>query len=251
MKRAVLTMLVVAGVVAMAYDAVAQQEVTSVNVVGFRKIDLAPSNGFTQVGMQFDAFDPTLQGVLSTQLIASTKVGGADQVYIWDTASSTYKRYAMKPDNLFYDANDFGGAPTNPPLHSGEGFWIRSAPTAPTSRQIVIAGEAVPDPAITNAIVTGFQMKAFPFSCEVNLQDLDFANDGATSSSKSGGADQIYVWENGAYSIYALKTSTMQWHDISDFGGPAPSKVIPLGQGFWYVAKAPFAWSETNRYSIK
>ena len=251
MKRVGMMLVVLIGLVAMTHEALAQQEVTSVNVVGFKRIDMAGPDGFTQVGMQFDAFDPTLSGVLSTQLISAAKVGNADQVFIWNTSKTMYDIYAMKSDNLFHDANNFGGPATNPPLRSGEGFWIRSAPAAPATRSIVLAGEAVPDDAVTNNIVPGFQMKAFPFSCDVSIQDLDFKNDGATAAAKVGNADKIYLWQSGAYAIFGLKNTDLMWHDANNFGGTAAVTNIQLGQGFWYEAKGTFAWSETNRYSIR
>ena len=108
-------------------------------------------------------------------------------------------------------------------------------------------GEAVDVATQAVEIVTGFQLVGYPFSADIDLQDMDFANDGATANNKVGGGARVYIWDGDGYGIYQLKTDLM-WYATTNFGGGPVDVTVPLGQGFWYEAKTSFTWTETNRY---
>lgn len=255
MKQICLTILAMCVIAAIVIAAT--NEVTSVNVVGYYKLTLLPTNAL-QAAVQFDAFDPTLIGVLGTnQLRSTSKAAECDKVSIWNPSTVAYEIFARNPsDNQFHWATNFSGAATNPGIVAGEAFYI-SSPLAGVyaagSNTIVLMGEVVDVVTQAIQIVPGYQMLAYGFSSDVNLQDLDFANDGALAHSKAANADQIRIWDpnTSSFLILALSSSDMKWHWATNFSGAAPTNInVDLGRGFWYWSQTniTWTWSETNRY---
>lgn len=253
MKRFISTALMV-GFLATA--AVAADTVYSVNVAGFSRVSVPPSNGLVLAGMSLRPFDATFLGVFGTnQLRSAALYNSADRIKLWDTASQTYLTYAQKPDGTFHPATNLTewltGPAVNPVLTNGMAFWIQSPGSSTTTNVLTFMGEAVDSPALTANIVTGLQMRAYPFSSAINIQNTHFAQDGATSNALYNNADWIQVWEGRAYVRYALKNDG-KWHKATNLTewltGPAASNAFDVSQGFWYTAKKAFVWSETNCY---
>jgi len=227
--------------------------VHSVNIVGY-DVEMVPgSNNFNLVAVQFESFDPTLLGVFGTnQLDAGGFPQQADLVYMLN-AGGTYSIYGLKAGTgQFYDTDKWfpPNGPTNPPLHSGSAVWLQSKTGTGPSKTVTLAGEAIPDTVVTNDITTGFQLMAYPFSCERALNDTQLDELG-TAAAWPNTADFIYVWNGVGYNTYGLKTGTPnQWYDVNEwFTGAPTTDVIPLGCGFWYEAKTVgFTWVEPNPY---
>jgi hypothetical protein len=247
------------GILVMVSSAV---EVTSVNVVGYKKVVIPPGQKFNMVGMNFDAFDATLLGVFGTNQLnqgTATAFKKADKVYIWDTAlgdSGGFRVYAQKDDRQFYDVGAWGGSPTNPPLTAGTGMFLQSGFAASETNEIVLMGEAVDVEEQQMDVVEGFQVMAYPFSSDINIQDTDFANDGARKGTATAfkKADKLYEWDlnlgtEGGFNVYGLKDDD-QWYDVGAWGGAPVDVDIKVGAGFYYESfnTNGFVWSETNQY---
>jgi len=241
MKRVGLLALVV-GLIAVVGIA---QEVTSVNVVGFNKVQVPPAGGFVQVAIQFDAFDPTLEGIFGGQLTMNNKAGNADNVYIWNPAATNYNHYWMKADGKFYNFNT--GLAENPAVAAGEGLWIQSPGGAAGAKDVALMGEVVDVVTQSVDIVRGFQMLGYGFSSEIALPDLDFAADGATKNNKAGNADNIYVWTGAGYAHFFLKADGL-WYNFDTGLAATAADVLGMGQGFWYDARNSFKWTEASKY---
>lgn len=229
-------------------------EVSSVNVVGYKKVTL-PAGGFMMVAMNFDAFDQTLYGVLGTnQLIPGGGLGSgsADKVYIWN-GTDGYDIYALKnTDWQYHHTSDWGGDPTNPAIEAGSAFWIKSADVSP--KDITFMGEVVIASTNTVVIPEGWSMLGYGFSSGIALQDTSFAQTNIVKGGGlgSGSADKLYVWNgSNGYLIYAVKNTDDKWYSTSDWGGDPVSNVIEMGQGFWFMrqgAAGDLVWVETNKY---
>ena len=236
----------------MATLAMAQtNEVTSVNVVGYYKMTIAPSGTYSLMALNLDAIDPTNQniyGIFGTQLRASFSPSACDRILKFNTGSQTYSTYARKSsDGLYHDTANFSGAATNPALLSGQGFWIQSPSTATTNYDVVIMGEVVSVLTQSVNFASGYQLSGYMFSTDVGINNTKLTN--GVASFSPGGADQILLFNGSGYTSFALKSSDRMWHLTSNFSGSAATNIIPMGQGFWYLARTNLTWTETNSYA--
>lgn len=233
------------------------QTVASANVMGYSKVSLKPGIR-NLVACNFIAgTSNTLRSVLGTnQLSQSATLGNCDIVTLFDPQSQSYQAYAQWTDGNFYKANsqtEFNGSPiVNPEVPIGTGFWINRASAASSTNIILISGDVVSQTATSNSIGSGLQIVAYPYSSDIELNDLDFPSDGATGSASFSDCDKISVFENGAYQSYGLYTDG-NWYKANDAvewqTAPLASNAIVLSQSFWYYAQSSFTWDETNRYS--
>ena len=116
---------------------------------------------------------------------------------------------------------------------------------------LVVSGNVVSSQAITNQIVAGLQMLAYPFSTSVDLNETQL-KDNATGAFIYGSADRVIVWDVASqnYATYALYDDggTREWRNKLTFYVSAGSIDMNLGAGFWYDAQNGFSWAETNKY---
>lgn len=255
MKRIGLSFL---AVVLIAVAAYAATNVTSVNVVGYTKIQ-SPGSKLVLKAMSFDAFDQTLLGVFGTnQLNKATPRGGygaADQIYIWDPSVPKYNIYAQDTDGMFYDVENWEAKDpvTNEIITAGTAFWILGGGTGGTTNEITMMGEVVDVQTQNVDLVEGLNLISYPFSTGIKIPDTDLVDDGAKLATARGGygaADQLYVWTGTEYDIYAPDTNGV-WRDIEDWTGEPVSNILEIGNGFWYfrqTGEGTLTWSETNLY---
>jgi len=247
MKRVWMAVSVLGLVAAMGFAAT--NEVTSVNIVGYNTAVKPAGGQFNLIGIQFDAFDPTLLGVLGTnQLTAGLLPQLADRVYVYDASKPGYNTYAMRTGaNGFRDTTNWHGTNVNPKIEAGTAMWILAKAGAMTNL-LTIAGEAVDVGTQSVDIVSGFQLLAYPFSCEIDLNDTDLPAQG-TKGLLPQLSDRVYVWNGAGYTTYGLHNvgefrSTTAWSTPATPG----SALVPLGTAMWYEARKGFNWQESNKY---
>ena len=257
------------------YYRIAGRAGPSKQVWGFAKVDKPGNAKLAMVGIPFATASQTLDSLMDPLQFSGHHIspGSADQLMVWEPATQSYRNLAL------FDVRTFGaqyayltgwkaytnfnsGAPyVNPVLPPGSAVWIRGS-TA-DDRQVAITGEAIWAAAATNAIATGLQLVANPFSETVGLGDLQLHAHGTGHYLLPGAADQIMVWNAGSQSYlnlalydvvsyfgtnYAYLTG---WQAYTNFGSGAPyvSPALPPGQGFWYKAVSNgFDWVEANKY---
>lgn len=255
MKRVCLTLLALACVVSVAMAV----EVTSENVAGAIQVHV-PAGGIDIAGINLDAIDAAdanLKGVFGGQLKAAWDIsGGGDRIQVWDTGSSSYKTYQIRPDTgEFYSADTLTefliGSPVNPAIVPGDAFWIIANNTDDVD--VSLLGQAVSDSEASVQVVSGLQFLSYPLSSEINIQDLDFENDGATASADRNSADWIQFWNGTDYVTYGLKDDNDWWPAGTTTEwiiGPKADVDVNLGSGFWYISRAgsPWPWTEPNQY---
>ena len=242
MKKIILSVAVVTTLVT---TLIAATNVVNVNVVGYNKQDISGSS-FSLIA---PAFDPvgggswTLAELFSTnKLQASNLQGSADKVYLWDTANAKWDQYFQKLNGNFYNVLSTS-TPTNPVVDVGEGFFVQSVVS--TQRVMTMLGEVVPVATQSVDIVVGFQALGYPFSSDVMLGDMAFTNSG-TKSNLQGGADKVYIYENGQYVQVFMKLNNL-WYRTDNTSVPT-NVTIKIGQGFWYQAKNPYTNEEPSPY---
>ena len=258
-KLLIATMVVLVAAVAVA------QEVTSVNVVGFTKVNVAPGGAFNLVSLPFDAIDPAdanLIGVFGTDSLTQVAPASfppvyADQVWIYDSSALEWSTYYQETDGQFYDSDNWPvGSPTNPPVMPGEGVLIQSSVGAVSTNVVPLMGEVVTVMTQKVDVVSGFQVLGYPFSSGTDIQDTSFADTGNRLASPFLPpvlADIIWILDDaGVYHNYYLNSDGF-WYNVDDWTGvggetPVSGVNLDLGQGFWYQATGGFEWSETNKY---
>lgn len=225
----------------------ASNEVYSVNVVGFQKLD-ARSNGFMMVNVPFDAASNTLDGIIGTQLVGHKSSLYADNIMIWDPVTQSYSTYFKKTDNLWYDSAN-GLRATNVYITSDMGMWVRNRQA--TNQQVTLVGDVVDDSVITNVLLEGYNLVSYPFSSEININDSCLTNGYGHKSSLY--ADNIMLWDDAAqaYNTYFLKTDK-KWYDASN-GILTTNTTIGQGKGFWFRRRGAgdLNWVEQKPYNLE
>lgn len=239
-------LLVVIVVASVAVSSFAQTgEVYSLNVVGFQKLT-ASSGGTTMVSTPFDRTPNTLDNVIGNQLYGHKSSLYADNIYIYDAASQTYKNYTLKTDGKWYD---FAGvAATNTAITSSIGFWIKNTRKL-SNETVVVSGDVVDVAIMTNVILPGVNMVSYPFSTEVEINRSALTNGYGHKSSLY--ADNVFIWDSASqsYQNYTLKTDK-KWYDFS--GNLATNVKVGAGRGFWYRNRSGsnFSWVEMRPYTL-
>jgi len=239
--------LALTGLLAAATSYAATNEVYSVNVVGFQKLNVR-SNGLTMVNVPFDAASNTLDGIFGAQLSGGKSELSADGVQIW--VNGAYKRYILKnTDMLWYDV-DTGLRATGVYIYPEMGMWVRNRTT--TTRVVTVVGDVVTDPVVTNILSVGLNLVSYPFSAEIDINNTTLTNGRAGKSELS--ADTIQIWNSASqsYARYMLKNTDRQWYNV-DTGLKASGVKVGQGQGFWYknTTNVVFNWVEPRPYVLE
>lgn len=233
--------------------AVAHAQNTTMGVVGVTRVQ-KPASGLNLVGNNFGDSSSTLNEITPvSQFNGSFLIGNADKIYVWDVSITNYVVYAVYESGAtkeWRNANSFYGAAVDPVIPVGSAFWLESSGSA-VNDNLFVSGDVVVSQFVTNQVVLGLQLLAYPFSSDISLNDSSL-KENATGSFLIGNTDKIYTWDlsNTNYAVYALYESgpTKEWRDANSFYSPAGAADVWLGQGFWYEAKSDFTWVESNKY---
>ncbi|MFH0908839.1 MAG: hypothetical protein V1929_08760 [bacterium] len=120
---------------------------------GFIRFDLSPKSQ-TLVSMPFDLFNPSLQGILSGQLMPD------DRVLTWDASRQVYVGAVKTVDGWVDEA-----APMNPSgitLSSDDAFWIEN--NQPTGQIVYLFGRAVFEGQISVNFQPLLNVYGYPYS---------------------------------------------------------------------------------------
>jgi hypothetical protein len=248
MKKA----LLIAAAALISASAIAQ--VTSANIVGYKKVEIEAGGGFKMLTCNFEAGETnTLLSVFGTDMLTqNANLLNCDRVFLYDSGSQSYQAWAQYTDGVFYKANDDtewnAGISGNPEIPVGSGFFISPGNTSNT---LVFAGEVVMAPTNPVAIVPGFQILGFPYSADESIQDTTFFADGAATDANLLNCDRIFTYADGVYQAYAIYSDGV-WYKANDdtewnAGIPATDD-IDLSEGFFYSAQTNLTWNQTNIY---
>lgn len=248
MKQICLTILAMC--VSAAIVIAATNEVTSVNVVGYVKVSIPTSGNYTMISIPFDPIGGvtnTLQGVFGTNRLTQNAFGAlSDRLYKFTGAG--YDIFYQNTNGLFYIVGE--STPTNIAVLAGDAFWIRQPTASNQVKEIVLMGDVVDVVTQLTDMISSYQMLAYPFSSDVNINQTGFLGSpgSVTNALFAALADRIYVFTGAGYDIYGLKADG--WHSIDGFETNAvATNVFSMGSAFWYRAKSNnWTWVETNKY---
>lgn len=248
--------LALTGLLAATVAHAASNEVYSVNVVGFQKMQIQP-NTFYLTACNFEAGSSnTLLDIFGTDMLTQNdNYGLCDRVLVYDNATQTYQAWAQWTDGVFYKANTMTewnlSIAGNPVLPIGSGFFLVCG--ASSSNTVTYVGDVVMDQSNSVVLKPGFQVVSYPFSSDIALQDTALVDCGAIANDNYGAADRIMVYQNGSYQTYAPWTDGV-WYKANSMDewnqSIAATNVIKAGEGIFYyrVGSSNLTWTETNKY---
>ena len=242
--------LVIAAVLGLCAVMAIALEVTSENVAGYYRVTLPPGGKLIALGVQFDPFDATLEGIIDPALLREEEkdVTVGDRVMIWRGAG--YDIFKRSGDH-YVNVNS-PTVPTNPAMEAGQAIWVKSALDESSPLELPITGQAVENVQIDTPIVQGLQLIAYPFSCDIGVNDTTFSENASREEKDVSIGDRLMLWdpETSGYKILKLGAGALSnaWVDVNTPTVAATNR-LDLGNGFWYRAEfGGFDWSETNRY---
>ena len=209
MKRS----LIMAGCSGLLAFAVLADPVTSINRVGYNKMDMERG----KIYLIASAFEDIDGGVLKATDVIGEQLPGGTKIYSYDGTPYTIDQRSGLSGN--WTANiDF---------HGFMGFWVQ-VPNGPDpqSFSVVLKGQVPDASSISNLVVNGLNMLGYPYTA-----DVAFSNTALYAASSGG--DKLYVY-NQATQAYLLPP--YQKSGLSGSWGAAETLVLEQGQGFWYVS---------------
>jgi len=221
-------------------------QVESLNIVGYTTTGLAGGT-FNQYPVQFGTVGGggfnLNGGALQGDLFAAEGSGDADQILIWEPATSSYGVYYLYSDGLWYNfLTDVLFEVDYPAgLPAGTAFWYVSQAAG---GQAVFSGEVPLTATLTKSVTGGtFNMLCQPYPVAAKLNDstqCDWVACGAFAAEGSGNADQILIWEpaTSSYGVYYLYSDGLWYNFVTDaaFEVDYPDG-LPVGTAFWYSSK--------------
>lgn len=232
--------------------------VYSLNVVGFQKVD-TPDAALVLGSTPFDPNDPNMNEVLGDQLTGGTGYANSDNLLLWDSAAQTYKLFFLAGDvgvpayNYKWIDTATSQVATNGIL-PGDGFWLRSRQAS--TQTVVMVGDVVNDPEVTNQVVQGLQLLSYPYSTSIAMNDTTFTN-GAVGGTGYTDSDNILLWDVSSqeYRLFFLAGDVgvpaynHKW--IETATSQVATNLIQPGQSFWYRHRgAGFNWVEARPYTL-
>lgn len=221
--------------------------VYSVNMMGFQKLPV-PAGGLSIASVPYGNAPADINTVLRDQLTAGGDLNTADTAYFFDATSQVYRVVYLYLDgtNVVWRDNDSQETAQNPVI-PGLGFWIRSNQGADQS--LIVSGEVLTQDAITNAVVPGLQLLAYPYPAAKSAAALTLAAH-AVKGETLESADVIYLWRDAIQQFQTLFFYTDG--TLVDFatGDPA-TNVLKEGEAFWYKhLGSGFSWVEAKPYAL-
>lgn len=206
--------LIIAAAALIGASAFAATNVTSANIVGYSKKDIA-ADQFLILAPQFGESGVALSNAFSG-------VSANDVVYTWD--GSIYSQYTYYGPSYGWLDSAFSPA-GGTVIDLGQGVWLKSTATT----NVIMSGDVPTAGSITNTLVAGtLNMIANPYPVELALDDIP------TNSISS--TDIAYLWDGSIYAQYTYYGASYGWLD-SAFGA-AGAVTVPVGDGFWLQSAA-------------
>jgi hypothetical protein len=200
--------------------------VTSVNAVGYSKVDL-PRDKFVMLACQFEQIDG------STNTITKVLPGplpDATQVFLFDAASQTYTEE-------FYD-EAIGWLPGTSEMGRQSSVWIKiPASSASATQEVVVAGQVPMTNATVSVVRPGFQLLAYPYPVDLVVTNAGF---------QGSDADQLFYWNP------STETWKEEFYDEA-IGWLPGDTVVKTSQGFFYKSTSSTnkMWVATRPYSLQ
>jgi len=219
MKKALVALIAIVMVASLSF---AQDEVKSVNVVGFNKVTIEAGE-LALVTPPFESFgNATLEDLVGDQL----PIGSS--AFIWDRANQTY---------IPAGRTKAGWALTNV-IYRGDGFWLQNGGT--TASEVALMGE-VPAEYNNSATTTVAQISGINAVGYAYPTDVVWTNTSLAQLSVTG--DSLFIWDEVGQVYLPFGKTKGGWDTPLGF-------TIPAGRAFWIKTSTTIDWTEVAPYSL-
>lgn len=220
--------------------------VYSINAMGFNHIPV-PAGALNLGSVPYDRASNSINDVIGPQLTPGPDLNSSDIAYFFDPVAQLYRICYLYTDgtNTYWVDNESQNSATNR-VAPGVGLWFQSRQIA--GQSVVALGEIPTDATMTNAVVPGLQLLAYPYPASVGLSQLTLSN-GATRGFTLDSADTLYLWDATAqnFKIYYYFTDGSL---VEYATGDVATNALQPGQAFWFKHNgAGFSWVESKPYS--
>lgn len=258
-----LGLIVAAAVGMVALTATAQEEVHSVNIVGYQKVDITGGN-FHLMSVNWDSSGTNdsidIQDLLDTSALQGGDGPGAgDNIYIWNSSLGEYESYWLADSEGVYPELDGkwlddNYSPVERSMPRGTAFWLYTRIAGSTNFNIV--GQVPLISTDSKWIYNNtFNLIASSFAADMPINGtFDWLAAGAKGGDGPGSGDNLYVWNGIAYESYWLADSEGVYPEVDgkwldDNYNPADAS-IKLGSAAWYYSRAStdWLWNEPRPY---
>ena len=236
--------LMFAGIAALCATVVADG-IESANIVGYNTVPSISKAQYVALGVQFENCNggaiPVKDLVQVGSIQGSAAMGGADQIWRWNTASATWTKY------YYYSSR-------------GTTRWVESTDTTKETTDTVPAGETVfflRNGGTTSLTLSGavklmegassvtvakaqlaFMANPWPTPISIASFNSNYATGStAQGSAAMGGADQIWRWNTATSTwtkyYYYSSRGTTRWVESTDTTKET-TDTIPAGEGFFF-----------------
>jgi hypothetical protein len=218
-------LLCAAIVAAGAITAVAQNNVYSLNVVGY--VNVPVPSGYSLLA------NPLSAGVTNGANEIMTPIDG-EAILKWNGSTFNYVSF----DTGFNGWIDINFNPSVPPsLPPGKGFFFLNPGAATT---VTFVGQVVPSPGVTNQLTlpSGYSLVGSPLPVSAPV----ITNAPVSLPVIDGMA--ILTWNGSAYSYRSYDTGFNGWIDLNF--NPATPPAYTTGQAFFFLNPgAPVTWNQS------
>jgi hypothetical protein len=140
---------------------------------------------------------------------------------------------------------------TNVFLNPQTGFYIIDQKSTSQTEIVVLSGDVVDDPVVTNALLQGMNLVSYPFSSSIDLNNTGLTNGRAGKSELS--SDIVAIWDptGQVYRRFMLRSADKKWWTVS--ASPSVATVsVGAGQAFFYqrTTNVTFNWVEVKPYTL-
>ena len=188
---------------------------------------------------------------------ANASMGGADQIWIWNTATSAWTKYFYyaKPrsSDKYWVKEGVTGSETTDTIPAGTTFFFLRSAGATGSTTLTLAGGVKDLKGSSSFSVTKNQLAfvANPWPMPIVIKDFNnyITSGDAAANASMGGADQIWLWDTPTstwtkYFYYAKPRSSDKYWVKEGVTGSETTDTIPVGKGIFFQRSAGASASE-------
>lgn len=230
------------------------------NIVGYQTVDAPAANSYKAFAVQFTEVSgettikiSELMKFTGTAKGAPTAQDSADQIWKWDSGTSSWVKYYWKlPNKAWAREWDKAVCTDADTIKNGETFFFkRSSSAGSESATLTFSGaihELSAQPTYSDIVPNSCNFMSYPWPVELKI--MDFAKyqgtpKGAPTAQDS--ADQIWLWDTTTsdWVKYYYKLPNKAWAKATDKSLCTDADVIPAGEGFFFKRSTSASGNET------
>ena len=240
--------------------------VESANIVGYSTISGVGASQYVALGTIFEDVsggDIAVKNVVTVgDPISGTGIGAADNIWRWNTATSTWTKYfyykKRGEDPRWVVSTDTTYTETSDTIPAGETFFFLRSGGATGTTTLTLAG-GVKDLTGTSSFTASASQLAFasnPWPIALNIKNFAslYTSGEPVSGTGIGAADQIWLWNSASstwtkYFYYKKRGEDPRWVVDGDTTYTETEDSIPAGVGFFFQRSGGASSAATVTFS--